>query len=165
MATYDKYNVKVGFKIGGDLLFVKEDGVFDFNDTQVTGKQMQLQGLSHYYKTNYISSVSVLALSILRYYGYAFFSAAAGCSKMSIKLPSALAGAILFLDFSQVASNAAMSILGNGMSLVDALGTNYSCIALAFSTPGAKITLTCMTENEWTITQVSGGGITPQASA
>lgn len=106
--------------------------------------------------TDYVSSVSVLALSVFTpAYGYCFFSLAAGCSKASIKLPTPSKGMALMIYLSGAASNACVSIKAQsdgGASCVDMSGVVISSVNFKKSnTSVGVIIFRCFADGVWTI--------------
>ena len=187
MASTEYPNTKVYNKQGGDNLVVASGGEINvessgkielqsgsnmkFFSTDITGDSIGNVILSQQTVTQYISdTVSVFAVSIFSPgYGYTFFSVAAGCSKCSIKLPSARLGATLVIDVRNMESNAAASIFaasaGGNASLNGIAGTDLSTLAVAASNAEGWIKLVCATEGLWSVVDNYGGIITEQASA
>jgi len=155
---------KVEIESGGELegqsggIMDLQDGfLFYLNDTSTTGiNAIKYVIYSEITLTNYVSSVSVLALSVFTpAYGHCYFSLAAGCSKCSIKLPTAYAGMTLTLYMSGCVSNAYVSIKAQsdgGASCVNLSGVVVSSINFKKSnTAVSTIILKCFADGYWTV--------------
>jgi len=159
----ETYQAKVGREQGGNRFFVKEDGYLNFFNQDFSGENLRLLLLSPQTVTNYISSVSVLAASVISpAYGYALFSLAAGCSKASIRLPLAVKGATLVLNFSGLISNAFVSLIAStGVSVTGLFGSNLSCFVLSRA---ALLKMVCADTGCWSVVE-SNANVTEQALA
>jgi len=171
MAGVDEtYQVGIGIEQGAQKLFVGEEAELKFFDEEFSGKRLKHMIMSMGTLTNYISETSVLAASVFSpEYGYAMLSLAAGCSKASIKLPSAQVGARLVINLQNVESGAAISILaasaGGNASLTGIDGTDLSALAVDASNKDGIVTLVAIDEDSWAVVENAGGVVTEQASA
>ena len=166
MGDFDTYQVKVGREQGANRFFMKSDGIFNFNDQDFTGSRLRVMLLSLDTVTTYVSSVSVLATSLISpAYGYALFSCATGCSLTSALVPGAVAGATLVLNFAGFVGDANMSLLaasGGGSASVTGLrGSDLSSFEIGVS---ALIKMTCETAGLWQVVEFTGT-VTENASA
>lgn len=152
--------------LNGGAVRIGQTGLQRFYDQDFTGSRLKFMHLSLDTITNYISSVSTLAVSVLLPgYGYALFSAATGCSLCSIKLPSAEVGARLVMNFSGFAGDANASIFaasaGGNASLTGLHGSDISVIMVS---EAAYIEMVCAVEGLWQIV-ASNNSVGEQASA
>jgi len=177
MALFDKFQARVGRDQGAARLFVASDGYFNVGDvsggtdgTDITGAALKLALLSPMTRASVTLSVGAAALTvnstILAKYGYTAYLHAGGASTVSIKLPSAELGAVLFMDFRAWQSD--MSILSGNASMV--LGqtlSSLSCIMMVNgSVNSAWLKLTCFTAGQWAVTEQSNRtGVTCQLAS
>lgn len=163
---------KVDIQSGGEIeglsggIFDAQEGFSFFLDGEaVLAEKLKNYALSGMTLTNYVSLVSIQAVSVMTpAYGIVFFSYAAGCSKVSADLPLPSIGAYLILHFSGMVSNAAMSLRTQSAGAVASVscqslfGSNISTIYVAASTAGhpGRMVLRCFTDNCWTITEHDG---------
>jgi len=165
MESGGEINVESGGSLdieGGGALTVAESGVFTFYGQDFVGSVLKLILLSQKTITNYISAGSVLSLSQMTPgYGYALFSLAAGCSLASTTLPVPLSGAMLFLNFSGLVSNAIVSVLTSGFSVVGLHGSDLSSFEVSH---GGLLRLVCVNDGAWAVTQKTDS-VTENASA
>jgi len=177
MSLFDKFQARVGRDQGANRLYVAETGYFNVGDkfgstdgTDIDGNQLKFQLLSPIPRTSYTMSVGAASLivnsTLTVKYGYAAFLHAGAASTISVKLPSAEAGAKLFLDFRAWQSD--ISILASACSLVFGQTLSMlSCIMVVNgSVNSAWCELTCFTAGTWAITaQSNRTGVSGQAAS
>ncbi len=162
MAEEDTYQAGVGRLQGANVFFCKETGIMRFFETDFTGAELKMLLLSPNTVTNYISNGSVLSLSQMSpRYGHALMSLAAGCSKASITLPAPLKGAVLVINFSGLVSNALVSVLLSGFSVVGLHGSDLSSFKASH---GGQMQLVAAADDVWSVVSLTGS-ITENASA
>ena len=145
----DTYQAKVGRLQDANIFFCKEDGVMRFFEQDFTGAELKMLLLSPNTITNYISAGSILSLSQMAVgYGHALFSLAAGCSVASITLPAPLKGAVLTMNFSGMVSNALISLLASGFSIVGLHGSNISAF---IASHGGQLELVAAADDIWSV--------------
>lgn len=172
MAVIDpSYLTKVGRQQEGEYFFVKSDGYFKWNDTDVTGNQMKLLFLSQTTVTMHscstgtstVSTVSTLAPA----YGYHLLEAATAVSLGSWDLPVPAAGAMLTMNFADFAGDANASVLastgggGAGVSLISKVGVALSSLEISAA---GWIQLVCETAGIWAIVE-DNASVTERAAA
>ena len=165
MGDFDKQITNVGRELGGNRFFVKEEGVFNFNDQDFTGSRLRVLLLSLDTITNYTNDGSVLADSLISpAYGYALFSAPTGVSLASMLIPAAVAGATLVLNFSQLVTDGNISLLaasGGGSASVNGIaGTDLSSFDISAA---AMLKMVCETAGLWQVVE-SNDSVTDHAS-
>ena len=159
---------KVYKSAGGDRLNIKSDGYLNFNDQDFTGAVLRLNGLSLNTRNSVtLSTDSKLAVSVITVkYGYTAIRQTTAASTCSLKLPSAEAGARLFIDLRMWQSD--ISVLpGNASLAAGASLSDLSCLMIVNgSVNSAWVQLDCFTAGEWTITNQSNRtGVAGQASS
>ena len=173
MSLFDKFQARVGRDQGAARLFVAETGYFNLGDkfgstngTDIAGAVLNLLFLSPVTRTSYTLASAIQTTSIVpAKYGYVVFNYPSLMT--SCRLPSAEAGATLFLNLVSVLSR--MSIYAGNASLVLAATlSDISCIAISTNSAAqsnhAWIQLMCFETGTWAITnQGSRAIVTPQA--
>lgn len=174
MGLFDKFQALVGRDQGASRFFIRVGGFFNVGDvpggangTDVTGLQFKNIMLSPVTRTRYDINSAALAVSVMAPgYGLCLFSAAAGVSTCSIKLPSATPGATLLINVGGVQSDL-LFLAGNGPSLISIRGSDLSSFkAVNGSANAGYALLNCYTQGEWQVAQItSRAAIVEQASA
>lgn len=162
MGLFDKFQALVGRDLGASRLFIRIGGFFNVGDeasangTDITGLQMKNMMLSPVTRTTYAIISAALATSVMTpKYGLFLFSAAAGISTCSIKLPSAEPGANLLMNLGAIQSDFQI-LAGNGPSLVGIRGSELSRINIVNgSVNSALLELRCFTQGEWQVARTS----------
>ena len=139
MADVSIYQAKVGRVQGGDTFYMKTDGNFQFYNTTVAGRELELNFLSNKTVTQYASTTISASANILTpAYGAHVFSAATGLGDTgTATLPTASYGATLYLDGAYLVGNANVSVRtdstvglvlntrGSDLSSFEMSATNY----------------------------------------
>jgi hypothetical protein len=149
-ADVTSYNAKVGRLQGGDAFYMKTDGNFQFFNTTLAGRELELQLLSPRTITQHasadISSGSVLSPA----YGTHVFSAATGMSKASATMPTASYGATIGFTGSYLVTDANISVLTNStVGLV--LNTRGSDLSSFEMSAGNFVNFTCTADGTWQV--------------
>jgi hypothetical protein len=162
MSRYDTHQAAVGRGQGGTTLFVTAGGFFDVGDvaggangTQIDGRKLQLQMLSPAVKTSVVVLSATVGVSVISpAYGYIFITADSAWPSASLYLPTASAGAILFINAAGVQSD--MQIVASGVSLVGIRNSNLSRLSFTnASVNSAWVQLNCFTDGEWSVVRYS----------
>jgi len=162
MGLFDKFQALVGRDQGASRLFVRIGGFFNVGDeatadgTDITGLQLKNMLLGQLTRTTYAIASATLAVSVMTpKYGLFLFSAAAGVSTCSIKLPSAEPGAVLQLNLGAIQSDFQI-LAGNSPSIAGIRGSDLSRINIVNgSVNSAYLELGCYTQGEWQVVRTS----------
>lgn len=173
MGLFDKHQALVGRGQGASRLFVRIGGFFNVGDeasadgTDITGLQLKNTLLAQLTRTTYAIVSAALATSVMTpKYGLFLFSAGAGISTCSIKLPSAEPGALLMLNLGAIQSDFQI-LAGDSPSIAGIRGSDLSRINIVNgSVNSAFLELCCYTQGEWQVARTSNRtGVVEQPSS
>ena len=150
------YQAAVGRIQGGGEFYMKEDGFFQFFNTEYSGRELELK-LSSQYTHNLLGSTefSVGHLSgAPAAFGHLIFSAATGASLGNLSFPAASRGAWIRLDGKYLITDANVSIVGtSGTGLIlNPRGSDLSSFELSAA---GFLEAFCETDGTWQVVETN----------
>lgn len=159
----DYIQAKVGIQENAERAFTKSDGYQNFDDQDFSGAQMKNLLLSPFTITEIVSADSILTVSgnLSPAYGHFLFSAATAVSKASARLPVAVPGATLWLNFAGFAGDANISLIASGVSCNTLNGSDLSSFEISAA---GFVKLVCESGTLWQVVEANAS-VTQNASA
>jgi hypothetical protein len=156
-----KYNSKVGRLQGGDEFYMKTDGLFQFYDTELYGRELDLFFKSSLTFTQHASADLSSGSTLDPAYGYHVLSAATGMSTGSITMPTASKGATLIINGSYLVGDANISVNTDSTVglVVNTRGSDLSSFEISAA---GQLKAVCATDGTW---QIAEQNITEHASS
>ena len=162
MADVSTYQAKVGRVQGGDTFYMKTDGNFQFYNTTVSGRELELQNISQRTITQHASADISSGSVITPAYGVHVYSAATGMSKASATLPAASLGAWLYLDGAYLVGDANLSVRTDSTVglILNKRGSDLSSFELSAAN---YLKAVCPVDGTWQV--IEEGNYTEHASS
>jgi hypothetical protein len=160
-------NEKVGRLQGAETLFVKSDGYFNVDDTDLTGAELKTNIYTALQATIIINSAGVLStINLPSQHGYVVLSITDAASNASAWLQSCKKGQVMVVMGRGAGSIGSVLIsLITGVSLVGLISGDMSSISFHMSANSQPfIRLACLSDNEWSVIE-KAGQVTLQVSA
>lgn len=150
------YIAKVGRIQGGNDFYMKEAGLFQFFNTEYTGRELELKFISKYTHTLLGSEAfSVGHLSGLPIgHGYFVFSAATGASLGTLSFPAASKGAWIRFDGTYLVSDGNISVTGTSETgaILNTRSSDLSSFELSVA---GFLEAFCETDGTWQVIETN----------
>ena len=135
MADLTKYQAGAGRLQGGNAFYVKEEGLFQFYNTEYEGRALELffkSRLTHTVLGSEAFSVGHVS-GLPTAYGYFVLSAATGASLGTLSFPAASKGAFIRIDGTYLVADANVSVTGTSTTglILNTRGSDLSSFELS----------------------------------
>lgn len=155
------YNSKVGRYQGGDEFYIKEDGLFQFYDQEVTGAELKNALYARQQQTIIGQGATSTAFSVEEYTAgtrMIAFSMTSTCIAGSFNFSTVVAGEEVYLKVHQGSTaSGEVTVTFSGCSYVGLKGSDLNSITLQNSVAStAWLHMQCFTDGEWTVMGYQG---------